>query len=221
MTAFKVIPINNIFVGAFPVRGIDASHFQGEIDWDVLSEQNIDFAFIKATEGSGGTDGRFSKNWEDAQQTSLAVGAYHFFSFDSNAATQAENYITTVGSLEGNLPPAVDFEFYDDKEAHPPDVAQTRQSLQELLDILENHYGAKPIIYATMKTYDRYLKDEFDAYPLWIRNVYYTPQLDLKRKWTFWQYSDRGILPGYRGGEKYIDLNVFYGDEKAFEYLIK
>ena len=221
LVAFKVVPINNIFVGAFPVKGIDASHFQGEIDWDVLSGQNIDFAFIKATEGSGGTDECFSKNWEDAKKTGLTTGAYHFFSFDSGAAAQADNYITTVGALKGMLPPTVDFEFYGDHEAHPPDVTQTRRSLRELLNILENHYGTKPIIYATMKSYDLYLKDEFDAYPLWIRNVYYTPEFDLKGKWTFWQYSDRAVLPGYTGDEKYIDLNVFHGDKNEFENLIK
>ncbi len=221
LTAFKVIPVNTIFIGAYPIRGIDVSHFQGEIDWDTLSGQNIAFAFMKATEGSSGIDAYFNKNWDEAQKTGIAVGAYHFFSFDSAAKTQAENYIATVGFLDGKLPPAVDFEFYGDKEANPPDADKTKHSLHDLLDILEAHYGTKPIIYATMKTYNLYLKDEFDAYPLWIRNVYYTPELDLKGKWTFWQYSDRAVLPGYSGDEKYIDLNVFHGDEKAFEELIK
>jgi lysozyme len=203
------------------VKGVDVSHFQGDIDWGVLSGQDIDFAFIKATEGSGGIDECFFKNWEDVQKTDLAAGAYHFFSFDSNAAAQAANYMATVNVLDGGLPPAIDFEFYGDKEAYPPDAAQTRRSLQELLDILENHYGKKPIIYATMKTYNIYLKGEFDAYPLWIRNVYYTPQWDLKGKWTFWQYSDRGVLPGYSGDEKYIDLNVFYGNKSELEDLMQ
>ena len=40
----------------YPVRGVDVSSYQGEIDWETLENQDIDFAFIKATEGSGYED---------------------------------------------------------------------------------------------------------------------------------------------------------------------
>lgn len=33
------------------VFGVDVSSYQGEVDWPVLAEQGVDFAFIKATEG--------------------------------------------------------------------------------------------------------------------------------------------------------------------------
>ncbi len=39
----------------------------------------------------------------------------------------------------------------------------------------------------------------------------------MREKWTFWQYTNRGRLSGYNGKEKYIDLNVFYGNEEEFE----
>lgn len=47
----KEIRINPMVAGGYEVHGVDVSHYQGTIDWDVLS-QNQDFAFIKATEGS-------------------------------------------------------------------------------------------------------------------------------------------------------------------------
>ena len=31
--------------------------------------------------------------------------------------------------------------------------------------------------------------------------------------WLFWQYSNRGRLDAYTGDERFIDLNVFAGDE--------
>ena len=46
-----VILLNNPPETEYPVRGVDVSFYQGEIDWGVLSAQNLDFAFIKATEG--------------------------------------------------------------------------------------------------------------------------------------------------------------------------
>ncbi len=48
----KKININPSFVGEYPIRGVDVSHYQGEIEWEQFREQGIDFAFIKATEGS-------------------------------------------------------------------------------------------------------------------------------------------------------------------------
>ncbi len=50
----------------YPVFGLDISHHQGEIDWDKLSEQNIDFIYIKATEGDDWVDNRFKINWNQA-----------------------------------------------------------------------------------------------------------------------------------------------------------
>lgn len=80
----------------YPVRGVDVSSYQGEIDWETLENQDIDFAFIKATEGSGYEDEYFQQNFQNASETGIRIGAYHFFSFDSSGITQAENFIKTV-----------------------------------------------------------------------------------------------------------------------------
>ena len=42
------------------------------------------------------------------------------------------------------------------------------------------------------------------------------PTLTDGRAWTFWQFTNRGILDGYRGEEKFIDLNVFAGTAEEF-----
>ncbi|AQT43495.1 lysozyme [Bartonella apihabitans] len=62
----------------YPVRGIDVSHHQGEIDWHKIKSQNISFAYIKATEGGDFKDPQFKKNWDHALEAGLRVGAYHF-----------------------------------------------------------------------------------------------------------------------------------------------
>ncbi|GGH18887.1 glycoside hydrolase family 25 protein [Paenibacillus segetis] len=204
----------------YPVRGIDVSAYQGTIDWDVVSQQEIDFAFIKATEGSSSQDERFNYNWEKANQTPLKIGAYHFFSYDSSGATQADNFIQTVGNSAVALPPVIDIEFYGDKEKNPPSKKATIQILDELLNKLEHYYGRKPIIYATHKSYDLYLKGTYTDYPIWIRDVLKTPTLPDKTPWTFWQYSSREKLEGYEGQEKFIDMNVFHGTESEFEYFV-
>lgn len=47
-----ILQLNNPPRDKYPVRGVDVSEYQGEIDWALLSSQNIKFAFVKATEGS-------------------------------------------------------------------------------------------------------------------------------------------------------------------------
>ena len=212
-----VIILNGFSAEKYPVKGVDISSYQGEINWEILSEQNISFAFIKATEGSTLVDKNFAYNFEEAKKTSIPVGAYHFFSYDSKGETQAENFINTVEPYEGMLPPVIDVEFYADKEKNPPEREYVTEQLKTMLDILEKHYNQKPIIYATEKSYKLYLSNDYEDYDIWIRNVLTEPTLSDGRSWTFWQYTNRDRLEGYSGVEKYIDVNVFCGSIEEFE----
>ena len=211
-----VILLNDPSRSEYPVRGVDVSSYQGDIDWKTLSSQNIDFAFIKATEGSSFTDPYFSYNYSEAQQCNISVAAYHFFSYDSKGLSQAENFIDTVAPFEGMLPPVIDLEFYGDKEKNPPDRDSVRKELDDMLCALEKYYGLKPVIYATEKSYKLYLSGEYEEYDIWIRNVISKPNLSDGREWTFWQFTNRGKLDGYKGKEKYIDINVFCGSKEEF-----
>lgn len=214
----KKIKITPLFAGKYEVTGVDVSHYQGNIDWPTLARQNLDFAFIKATEGSGHIDECFQENWQAAGETDLLIGAYHFFSFDSEGKIQAQFYIDTVGSLDGKLAPAVDVEFYGDKSGDPPPKEEVVEQLRELLAALEEQYQVKPVIYTTYQAYRRYIENEFEDYPLWIRNVYYQPLLTANA-WTFWQYTDTAVLEGYEGPETYIDRNVFRGTKEELRKL--
>lgn len=212
-----VLQLNSPSSSQYPVRGVDVSSYQGEIDWAVLSRQEIQFAFIKATEGSGFTDERFAFNFSEAQKTNLRVGAYHFFSYDSPGDAQADHFIQTVGNPEGTLPPVIDLEFYGDKEANPPGRAETREQLDKMIETLEDYYGVKPILYATEKSYQLYLAGDYPDCDIWIRNVITSPSLSDGRDWTFWQFTNRMRLDGYSGEETYIDVNVFNGRQSDFD----
>lgn len=212
----KKIVINRPSEADYPIRGVDVSYYQGEIDWKVLEGEGIDFVFIKATEGSSHIDTKFLENWENSGETNLKRGAYHFFSFESAGEAQAEHFISVVPREEGMLLPVVDIEFYGSRFYNKPDVNETRRQLQSLLDRLEAYYGVKPLIYATESSYSTYIRGAFDEYPLWIRNVYFSPNMGMPGKWTFWQYDSEAKLQGYSGEEEHIDLNVFYGSEEEW-----
>lgn len=207
--------VNGLRAEKYPVHGVDVSHYQGEIEWDVLAAQDIQFAYIKATEGSSHVDECFAENYREARRTELRVGAYHFFSFDSPGVSQAEHFIRTVEAFDGMLPPVVDVEFYGNKAADPPAPEEVRPQLQAYLDAVEEAYGLRPVIYATYESWELYLENQFDGYPLWIRDIWNRPATSVD--WTFWQYTNRGRLKGFSGEEPYVDLNVFNGTVEEFE----
>ena len=206
LVRFKVIQPNLWFVDA-TVMGVDVSNHQAEVDMGALADQGVQFVYIKATEGASYVDDYFDENWRAAESSGLPRGAYHFFSFDTPGADQAQNFIQTVGPLDGCLIPVVDVEWYGDKKQNPPAKEDVVRELKAYLDALEAEYGVKPMIYAT-GLYEDYLAADFDDYPRWMRSVYLPVWLYVGDDWLLWQYSDTGELEGSSGHEKSFDLNA-------------
>ncbi|NLZ46911.1 MAG: lysozyme [Clostridiales bacterium] len=215
-----VIFLNNPSKGDYPVRGADISHYQGTVNWDVFENQPIDFIFIKATEGSVYKDAEFKNNYENSKNKDLLVGFYHFFSFSSKGKDQADNFIDTVGELNGYLPPVINIEFYGKFKATNPEKDSVVSEINDFIETIKAKYGVNPIIYCTEKTFDLYISGEFDEEcPIWIRSVYRKTVLD-NNQWEFWQFSNRFRLKGYEGSEKFIDMNVFNGTLEELQKLI-
>lgn len=210
-----VLHINNPDSGKYPVVGVDVSSYQGMIDWKTLALQDISFAFIKATEGSSLIDACFEKNWADGSKTGLRIGAYHFFSFESPGETQADLFCSTVTPIDDMLPPVIDVEYYGKyKSESDINIADVKAQLRVLIDRMTAAYGMKPILYASKETYDTIINEDFADCDLWIRSVYSEVRNDID--WTFWQYSNRHVLQGYSGKERFIDMSVFCGGVDEF-----
>lgn len=200
----------------YPVRGIDISHHQDSVDWGILSRSRIDFAFIKATEGATHKDTRFQYYWKKADELGIARGAYHFFTFCKTGREQALNFMDTVPKEDGLLPPVIDLEYSGNCSARPGKEKVLREIL-EFSDLVTAKYGKRPIIYATNDSYRDFLSGELPGYRIWIRNIYSSPGLPDGRKWSFWQYTNRGKLWGIDG---FVDFNVFNGGWEEFDALL-
>lgn len=205
----KEILLNDYFVRESDTVGADVSVYQGNIDFNVLSTQSISFVYIKATEGSIYQDVNFKTNWENANKSELLCGAYHFFSYDSQGKTQADNFIETVGELTNdNLIPVVDVEYYGDKHINKPKKEDIAKELRSFIDEIEKRYGVKPMIYTRPDLYRKYLKGEFDDCRYWITSLYYPISWDYHDDWCLWQFTELAELDGYWGDGKTIDLDM-------------
>ncbi|WP_165020467.1 GH25 family lysozyme [Dysgonomonas sp. ZJ279] len=201
----------------YPVQGIDVSHHQGIIRWKDLDRKFVQFAFIKATEGGNHKDSLFHENWREAKKNNIPAGAYHFFTFCKGGDEQARNYIHYVPKDSIDLPPIIDLEYGGNcQEANRKE--DIIQEIANYLEIIEDHYQQKAIIYTTNEFYKTYLLHKFMDNPIWIRDILSVPNLPDGRKWLFWQYTNRGRIEGI---DSFVDLNAFVGSKEEFEVLLK
>ena len=201
----------------YAIHGIDVSRHQKRISWKDVEKMNVDgirfhFAFIKATEGVESVDEHFKKNWKNIRKTKLYAGAYHFFIATKSGKAQAVNFIKTVHLTAGDLPPVLDVE-----EHYGVKSIDIVKRVKDWLFLVERAYGVKPIIYTNVDFYKKYLKGNFDEYPLWIAHYHQQVQPRIEREWLFWQHSDVGQVDGIN---TYVDFNVFSGDSMQLQQLL-
>lgn len=202
---------------AYVIHGIDVSRYQQIIAWEEVKAMQVKhiklgFAFIKATEGIGNTDPQFRRNWRRAKSNDIIRGAYHFFIGSKDGRLQAEHFIKKVELSPGDMPPVLDIE-----QLNGATPQQIKKEAREWLDIVENHYKVKPIIYTNIDFYKRNLGSDFDAYPLWVAHYYEEKQPRIQRGWIFWQHNDQGNVNGITSK---VDFNVFSGDSLEFRNLL-
>ena len=202
----------------YNTHGIDISHHNGRIDWEEVMSKDLEnprvkFCFLKATEGTDLIDEEFSTHWSDLSKHQVKRGAYHFFNPSTDPRLQALNFILNVKLNKGDFAPVLDWETLG-PVSHRKDLVQ---NVQIWLDIIEKHYGIKPIIYTNKPIYQKYIKEFFPNYPLWISH-YNVPELEGYEMDNifFWQYSMEGKLPGIASD---VDFNVFIRDDFEIERI--
>lgn len=197
------------YPAGYEIHGIDISHYQGDINWQLLRNGMIGgcplrFVMIKATEGADKLDDNFNDNFYNARDHCFIRGAYHFWSNHSSARDQAYYFLKQVHLEDGDLPPVLDVEHKPKDQS----VEDFQRDILTWLHIVEDKYHVKPMIYTYYKFKDEYLgAPVFDDYPYWIAH-YYVEKVTYKGKWKFWQHTDAGKLPGIKG---FVDLNVYNG----------
>jgi lysozyme len=210
----KGAPVNKLFFSfgsqipqSYPLLGIDVSHYQGDINWNQVSDMNvqndsIQFAYIKATEGATVFDDKAEYNIKNSRLNGIDAGFYHYFHPKTSAVKQADFFIDKAFNFNYSLKPAIDIEV---DEGLPSD--ELIDSVLSFMNRIEDRIGERPIIYTYANFYDTHFKSstKLNTELFWIAQYNVDCPLMKKDNVQAWQFSEKGTVSGIN--EK-VDLNI-------------
>lgn len=196
--------------------GIDVSSHNGEIDWDAVAAQGIDFAYVRVgyrgyTEGYIQDDEYANANMSGAMSSGIDAAVYFF----SQAITEQEaieeadyacDFVDAYGV--GDYPVAFDMEennVADERVMHLSTTEKTAIAMAFCKEVESRGYT--PIIYGN----DHWLDGEFkleiiaNSYDLWLAQ--YASRPSPSYRFLIWQYSDSATIDGIEGG---CDMNLMF-----------
>lgn len=207
---------------AHAMSALDVSSHQSGID---VRQAGTDIVIAKATESDWYVNPDCDRVVQDSLRAGKATGVYHFADTGRAAKAEADFFVTnTRGYIGKGVMPILDWE-----PRAPGDTAWARQ----WLDIVQQAYGVKPMIYMQLSTENAYDWSAVVAgdYGLWLAGGWYYNTALTKdqapnpywrlRNWphaAMWQYTSNGRVYGWSGG---VDLSEFYGDFTAWNKYAK
>lgn len=190
-------------------KGCDVSHWHPVFDWMKLAAA-ASFVGIKATDGEHFVDPTFGKHQRGFLGSPMKMAIYFHFAASGDPVVQARHFANVVGHLEPRERLCLDL------ERDITDLAWVDAFFRELMG--NACAGSRPLIYTSERIWETlagsatwWLASEVD---LWLpRYSENEPKIPPPwSRWAFWQYSERGSMPGVDGQ---CDLNVFAGDDAA------
>lgn len=194
--------------------GIDVSKFQGDIDWEAVSQSGVRFAIMRlGVRGYGSgelvMDDKFYVNQQAASEMGLRTGVY-FFSQAINEAEAVEEAQFVLDAISGL---SIDMPIVFDTEPINYDVARTDNLTPNQLTSITKAFcdtirqaGYQPMIYANAKRFTTVLHlDQLTDYSYWLADYRQTP--DYPYDFSMWQFTEKGHVPGIEGN---VDIDLFF-----------
>ncbi len=198
--------------------GIDVSKNNGLINWDKAATNNpqIDFVFIKATEGIGYKDPMCDRNAKEAARVGFKFGYYHFatlnkLNYVDDAKSEARAFAQAVKKLPSpTLPYILDLEKITVKLTKPQVLTWVKTFYAEMEVLGHTNialYSGKYFLNANLPTnhdigHLRYWHAEYPR----VFNYTALPHLPIGfTKCWIWQYTCKGRINGIKGD---VDLNI-------------
>ena len=195
----------------YPVRGAVIDADLGEVDWEIMSTQTISFVYIRATKSTQDVDVQYENNRKGVNKTKLLAGYYHEFDFSRDGRKQANNFIDSLGDLDGKLRPMVKLTRYGIYKLKMKDREKVRDELEAFLQRIEEEYGRRCVIMCDKDCYEEYVEPYFSDYTLWYIDHFGKPKENVK--WALWEFNPRVRSSGYENKKVYYAMTVYRRDK--------
>ena len=186
------------------IKGIDISHWNGDIDFNKVKAAGIEFVIIKAGGSDRGfyTDSKFRENYEKAKAAGLFVGAYYFvgkkFYGDLSGIEDAKRFIKILHSMQFEYPVYLDVETTDARYKElATDAAIAFCSTMEAAGYYVGIYASDISGFKEKLNHDR-----LTAYAHWVARYGKNPEVC--KEGVIHQYSSKGAVDGIVGS---VDLD--------------
>ncbi len=199
------------------LKGIDLSRYQGEVDWEAVAADGVDFAMIRVGIRGYGTgeivlDDTLDANMMGATYNGIDVGAYFFTQAisEEEAIEEANAVIEALAPYKITYPVAIDVEDVNDDSARAANLTAEQRTdyVIAFCETLEAA-GYTPMIYGNLKTYcDMLDMERLNEYDKWF--AFYDTYVYFPYEITMWQYTDKGSVNGIEGD---VDLNITFSDK--------
>lgn len=193
--------------------GIDVSKWNGDIDWDKVKADGVEFVMIRCgyrgtTMGSLIEDPNFLVNIRGAKAAGLDVGVY-FFTQAINEVEAVEEASMVIALCEGyelDYPVMIDSEGAGGNgRADSLDVETRTKVCKAFCETIENA-GHEAGVYASRSWYNANLEvNKLEKYRIWLAEYRSTPLYS--GYYDMWQYTSKGKVDGIEGN---VDLNISY-----------
>ncbi|BED93016.1 MAG: glycosyl hydrolase family 25 [Candidatus Paraimprobicoccus trichonymphae] len=190
-------------------KGIDVSKWQGDINWEKVKKDGIEFAMIKESHGKKSTaniDAKFKENVAGAKNNGIYVGTYHYSYADNenDAVLEAQFCLENIAGLQLEYPVVFDIE---DKEQHKLSTDQRTDICFAFCKEIEKA-GYYAMVYSNVDWFTNYLNKDYISknFDIWLAQWNVSkPAFDC----GIWQNSDIGVVSGISTN---VDLDVSYKD---------
>ena len=181
--------------------GVDVSFYQGEIDWEAVAADGVEFAMIRcgyrgSESGTIVVDEQFENNINGALAAGLDVGVY-FFSQSTGAIEAAEEANFVLDLISGydiTMPVAFDWEPLEGSRAEDIDRSELTASAVVFCEMVKDA-GYTPCVYLYRYTgYYEYMMERLADYELWVGALGSWP--DFYYRHMLWQFSMTGRVDG-------------------------
>ncbi|MGN0341162.1 MAG: GH25 family lysozyme [Roseburia sp.] len=188
------------------VKGIDVSKYQGDINWNKVWAEGIDFAFVRIGHGTRVLDPYYKQNMEGANNAGIATGVY-FYSTATDAAQSVLDAQWVIDNLAGypvSYPVAIDLEDWT-TQGSKLSKTQITQIAKAFCDEIRKA-GYTPMIYCNEAWY----KDKIDFsavgdVEVWVARYNYIYDKDITR--DIWQGGSTTRLDGISGN---VDIDFAF-----------